>query len=300
LKKVLLTGRNGFLGKHICSFLVSTGVEVFSLGRNKYNNIIADLSCSTIFIEEEYDTVIHSAGKAHSVPKTKNQKKEFFDVNVTGTTNLLKGLENIDLPKSFIFISSVSVYGLVTGTSITENYPLLANDPYGKSKIEAERLVWNWCEKNKIICTILRLPLVADSNPPGNLKAMINGIKKGYYFNIADGKARKSMVLAKDIAKIIPVVANIGGIYNLTDGYHPSFSELSQVIAKQLGKSKPLNISMWMANLIAKAGDLVGPKAPINSNKLSKITSDLTFDDSKAQQLLGWKPTSVLKDFKIR
>ncbi|MBC7915293.1 MAG: hypothetical protein H7Y07_14350 [Pyrinomonadaceae bacterium] len=46
-------------------------------------------------------------------------------------------------------------------------------------------------------------------------------------------------------------------------------------------------------------GDILGKRAPINSVKLKKITSDLTFDDSKAREILGWNPTPVLKGFKV-
>ncbi len=129
---------------------------------------------------------------------------------------------------------------------------------------------------------------------------MINGIKGGYYFNVGGGKAKKSMVLAEDVANIIPIAAKIGGIYNLTDGYHPSFNELSLVIAKQLNKNPPLNLPGFLAKLIALAGDVLGSKAPLNSDKLNKMTSDLTFDDSKARDILGWNPTSVLEAFKIK
>jgi len=292
----LITGSSGFLGSEIKKNFPSD--QIITL--NKSNSTInIDLSKYIPKIDT-VDIVIHSAGKAHLVPKTEKQIQDFYDINITGTKNLLKGLAQVSiLPQSFIFISSVSVYGLETGKLITEDYPLLATDPYGKSKVEAEKLVRNWCEKNKVIWTILRLPLIAGPNPPGNLKAMINAIKKDYYFNIANGKARKSIVLAEDVAKIIPIAAKIGGVYNLTDGYHPSFSELSELIAQQLGKSKPLNIPKWLAKTMAKAGDIIGSKAAINSDKLIKITSDLTFDDTKARQLLEWKPTTVLSGFKI-
>jgi nucleoside-diphosphate-sugar epimerase len=292
---ILLTGASGFLGKTIKEILKD--YNIITCGRSNAE-VVVDLT-NTVPVLPPCNVVIHAAGKAHSVPKTKKEAASFFDVNLNGTANLLKGLKNSTLPTSFVFISSVSVYGLETGELIKENASLLAKDPYGKSKIQAEKLVQNWCEKNQIVCTILRLPLVAGTTPPGNLKAMIQGIKKRYYFNIGGGIARKSMVLAEDVAKIIPVAANIGGVYNLTDGCHPNFSELSQVIAKQLGKSPPLNIPLWIAKLLAKAGDLIGTQAPINSDKLKKLTSDLTFDDSKAQKLLGWKPTHVLSGFRI-
>jgi nucleoside-diphosphate-sugar epimerase len=128
---------------------------------------------------------------------------------------------------------------------------------------------------------------------------MIKGIQKGYYFNIGGGKAKKSMVLSDDIAKSIIKVAEIGGIYNLTDGYHPSFAELSNTISMQLGKGKPVNMPLWLARLIAKFGDLLVSKAPLNTNKLKKITSDLTFDDRKAREVFGWNPTPVLEGFTI-
>jgi nucleoside-diphosphate-sugar epimerase len=227
-------------------------------------------------------------------------KQVFFNVNLRGTDNLLKGLEKTtNLPKAFVFISSVAVYGISTGTKIPENRPLLANDPYGISKIQAERLVLEWCQKNKVICTILRLPLLVGDNPPGNLGEMINGIIKGYYFNIAGGTARKSMVLAEDVAKILIKASKTGGIYNLTDGINPSFYELSYAIAKTNGKIRIFNMPFFIAKSIAIVGDLVGLKLPLNSSKLKKITTDLTFDDTKARRVLGWNPEKVL-DYYIR
>ena len=292
---ILLTGSSGFLGQTIKNTL--SNHEIISAGRN-VGDVIFDV-LKEIPVLPPCNIIIHAAGKAHSIPITKIEAQEFFDTNVTGTSNLLNGLKNAGLPKSFIFISTVAVYGKEAGRSVNEECPLSAKDPYGASKIQAEKIVQGWCLKNSVICTILRLPLLAGPNPPGNLGAMIRGIKKGYYFNIAAGNAKKSIVLAEDVAKIIPIAANIGGVYNLTDGYHPTFSELSAVIAKQLHKNKPGNIPAWLAKLIANAGDLLGSKAPLNSDKLKKITSDLTFDDSNARELLGWDPTPVLNGFKI-
>ncbi len=286
--KVLLTGANGFLGRSIKEEL-SHEHEVFDLSRSNAD-YICFLEKEVPVFKENFEIVIHSAGKAHSVPKSDLEKKEFNDVNVIGTFNLLKGLENNELPKQFIFISSVAVYGQETGTNIDENHSLNATDPYGVSKIEAENIIIKWCKINNVICTILRLPLLVGKRPPGNLGAMLKAIEKGYYFNIAGGKAKKSMVLTKDIASFIPIVAPIGGIYNLTDGTHPSFYELSFVISERSYFSLPLRV----AKLIGKVGDIVGERAPITSLKVKKITSDLTFDDSKARRLLNWKPEPIL------
>lgn len=298
---ILLTGASGFLGKIILNYLKLQNVNVLTIGRRSPNHIVCDLSSSIPIINSTpIDLIVHVAGKAHSVPMINEDKQVFFNVNLRGTDNLLKGLEkSTNLPKAFVFISSVAVYGISTGTKIPENRPLLANDPYGISKIQAERLVLEWCQKNKVICTILRLPLLVGDNPPGNLGEMINGIIKGYYFNIAGGTARKSMVLAEDVAKILIKASKTGGIYNLTDGINPSFYELSYAIAKTNGKIRIFNMPFFIAKSIAIVGDLVGLKLPLNSSKLKKITTDLTFDDTKARRVLGWNPEKVL-DYYIR
>lgn len=293
---ILLTGATGFLGKSI-QVELSRENSFFSLSRT-LGDYKFTLESEIPNFNQSFDLVIHAAGKAHSIPKTQEEKKQFYDVNVLGTQNLLKGLEASGVPQEFVFISSVSVYGLETGVKINEKHKLEAKDAYGLSKIEAEVMVQEWCTQHHVICTILRLPLLVGENPPGNLGAMIKAIEKGYYFNIGGGKARKSMVLAEDVAAFIPKISNIGGTYNLTDGYHPSFFELSCVIAKQLGKSIPMNMPLFVAKGIGFIGDLVGSKAPINSLKIKKITSDLTFDDSKAR-LVGWKPRRVLDWFSI-
>jgi len=289
---ILLTGASGFLGKHIYNEL-KTQANIITLSRSGSDiNINLDRDIPEL---NHLDLIVHAAGKAHAVPKTELEIRSFFDVNLTGTKNLLLALEQSpSLPNFFVFISSVAVYGRESGNNIDENTVLLAKDPYGLSKIAAEELVIKWCALNNVVCTVLRLPLLVGKNPPGNLGAMIKGIKKGYYFNIAGGKARKSMVLASDVAKLIPKVAKIGGVYNLTDGHHPSFAALSTSIARQLDKAKPINIPLWLAKIMAMTGNLLGTRAPINTSKLNKITSDLTFDDSHAKEKLDWSPTPVL------
>jgi len=296
LMKILITGSTGFLGSKILNELKGHDIKSLSRSRSTYN---FDLTSHVPIFESRFDLVIHAAGKAHSLPKNEIEKQEFYKINVEGTKNLLNGLSKSGEPKYFVFISSVSVYGHDFGYEIGENKSLEAIDPYGLSKIQAEQIVLEWCKKNKVICTILRLPLLVGPNPPGNLRAMINAIRRGFYFNVAGGSARKSMVLTTDISNFIIPAAEVGGIYNLTDGYHPNFNELSHLISKQLDRGFVPSIPLFVAKLLAFIGDKMGPVFPINSYKLKKITSTLTFDDSKARKAFGWNPTPVLKGFKI-
>jgi nucleoside-diphosphate-sugar epimerase len=298
--KICITGSNGFLGSIILNSLQEKSHLIKTIGRSKKHDICCDLAQSVPELDTIFNTIIHVAGKAHSVPKTAEEKQEFFNVNVKGTFNLLNALEKFGIPRSFVFISTVAVYGRECGILINENEPLLAKNSYGQSKIQAEELILAWCKKHNVICTILRLPLIAGPNPPGNLASMIKGIQKGYYFNIDGGGAKKSIVLADDVARIIPKAAEIGGVFNLTDLYHPSLKELSSVIARQLNRKNPGNIPASLAKSFSIMFDMLGKVAPINSYMLKKITSDLTFDDSKAREILGWNPLPVLEGFKIK
>ncbi len=288
---VLITGSTGFLGKEITRHTCDNS-RVYCINRTK-GDYCFNLETNIPLLNNKFDRVVHAAGKAHSIINKEIEGNKFFEVNVKGTENLLRGLEFAGIPKEFVFISSVAVYGKEFGCNIAETEVLDAKDPYGASKIKAEQIVIEWCLKNKVICTILRPPLLVGKKPPGNLGAMIKAIKKGYYFNIGGGISRKSMVLSEDVARFIPKIAPIGGIYNLTDGEHPTFKELSSAIAKK----RVFNLPLKIAIIMGLAGDLIGNKSPINSFKIKKITSDLTFDDSKAREM-GWDPQSVLEYLK--
>jgi len=298
MNKVLLTGASGFLGGYICKEFQNRGIAYETLGRSNSNDIVTELGVKPIKLELDYETVVHCAGKAHLVPINESEAKDFFDVNVEGTKNLLMALEkNIYKLKNFVFISTVSVYGRIEGDLVKEEDSLLAEDPYGKSKIICENLLNTWCRDHQVKLTILRIPLLIGKNAPGNLGAMINGMKKGFYFNIDGGHARKSMVLAEDVAKFIPDVFGKAGIFNLTDGYHPSFKELSDEIGKTL-QLRARNMSYFAAKSLAVTGDLIGRKFPIDSKRLQKIISKLTFDDQKARNQIGWNPRLVLNEMK--
>lgn len=298
MKKLLFTGASGFLGKNVMPQL-KIKYEVTTCGITPDDMVKANLAKEVPSLPERYDVILHACGKAHVFPKTEAEKQVFFDVNYQGTINLCKALEKAGIPKSLVFISTVAVYGCEFGELITEEHPLDGDTPYAKSKIMAEEYLTKWCKEHGVILGILRPSLLAGKNAPGNLGAMVNGIKKGFYMNIAGGKVVKSILMAEDIARLVPLLEERGGVYNVCDTRQPSFGEISISIAKQLGKRKPLNISYWMAWCMAKVGDLLGTKAPINSYKLEKMTKSLTFSNEKARKELGWEPLDVLTNYQI-
>lgn len=297
MANLLVTGGLGFLGQHICASLSEH--RVFTLGRHEGNDFVGNLSDDLPELTP-MDYVVHAAGKAHVVPKTDQEKELFYKVNREGTKNLTRALEKLEKKvRGFVFISTVAVYGKEEGALINEEQKLSGETPYADSKIKAEEHLLDWGREKGVPILILRLPLIAGKKPPGNLGKMISGIQSGKYLSIAKGKAKRSVVLADDVGNFI--AANLGksGIYNLSDGIHPSFREIEEVICRQLDRGRPANIPLWLAKLLGKFGDVI-PLFPVNSQTIIKMTSDLTFSDQKARKELNWNPKKVTEHFLIQ
>jgi len=297
-KKYLVSGATGFLGKFIINELASE--EYDSIGRSNSNTIKFDFAQSEIplIISSKYDFLIIASGHAHVLTNNYSEKLLHYNVNYIGTQKLVNSLD-VKTLKGVVYVSTVAVYGEHMKNPFTEEDDLLGESPYAKSKIAAEEYLIEWSQKNKIPVLILRVPLIAGNYPPGNLGAMIEAIRKKEYFSVARGQARRSMVLAEDLAKYI--VSNCGkhGVYNLSDGFHPSFRELETLISKQLNVSQPKEMPLFVAKIAAKAGDAFS-FLPINSLRLKKLMCDLIIDDSKARRETDWQPRAVIKNLEIK
>lgn len=298
MEKLLFTGGTGFLGANVKP-LLDKQYEVTTIGITDRDEIKADFVTDVPELPCKYDVVLHAAGKAHVYPKTEAEKQAFYDVNYKGTIHLCEALEKTGVPKAFIFISTMNVYGDKPGNMDTEDSrPLVGDSPYSDSKIKAEDFLTRWCKMNHVTLGILRPALLAGPNAPGNLGAMVKGINTGMYLSIAGGIAKKSMLMAEDIAYLVPLIADKGGVYNVCDDHNPSFGELEALIANQLGKRKPISIPYWMAKCLALIGD-VFDIFPLNSSRLEKIVTSDTWSNEKAKRELGWKPMNVLDNYKI-
>lgn len=298
MEKLLFTGGTGYLGNNIRPILEKS-YRITTVGITPADEIKANLASDEPDLTEHYDVVLHACGKAHSVPKTEAERQVFFDVNYQGTVNLCKALEKVGVPRAFVFISTLSVYGAKPGTGIDESHPLNGVSPYAKSKIMAEEYLQKWAAENGVVLGILRPSLMAGPNPPGNLGAMIKGISKGYYFNVGKGEARKSLLMVYDIAHLVPKVAEKGGVYNVCDDSPPSYKELGILMSKQLGVHRPLNMPMWMARILAAVGNHIR-QIPFDSYRLKKLTDTYTYSNEKAKRELGWEPMDVLENFRVK
>ena len=306
--KVLLTGASGFLGKYLLDAF--QGISLLCTSRSVESEVFTqhDWSESLLPLPSTITCIVHAAGQAHIVPKTRAERQLFVDNNILATENLIHAASENEGVNTFIFISTVAVYGKDSGQLISEDQPPRADDPYGSSKAKAERIVKDAAEDNGWRYYILRLPLLVGENPPGNLGRMLKSMSKGTYFRIGKGSAQRSVVLARDVAQLCRKLCNdsnsySSGVYNVTDGEHPTFLQLEDALkegAPQLkqGKSLPKYVaaSIGVAGSVMEA--LIRRRLPFNRRTYKKLTKDLTFSDAKAREHLGWNPASVLEYLK--
>jgi len=173
VNRVIITGGNGFIGRHVVKKLLTCkpdSVVLISNTSNKNEKFLADRklqdmpltyysadirdskAISQIFLEERPDTCIHLAAKISVADSIKNPD-ETMDINVKGTLSVLGACHNSQV-NNFVFASSAAVYGDVSELPISENHGLNPLSPYGTSKMLAEQHVFNYNKLKKIQNTI--------------------------------------------------------------------------------------------------------------------------------------------------
>ncbi len=248
------------------------------------NDVVCDLSANTPHFSQRFDLVVHAAGDSREQWASK--------VNVDGTRNLCKGLETMP-PKQLVYISSVQVYGISSGTEIDETTIPQPKTEYGKSKYQAEEYLRQWCNDHRVTLSILRVPLIMGTGMKGTLRAMVNGIHNGYYFHFKGNEAYRSIIHAIDVARVSRLLAPIGGTYNISDRCHPSVYELGEAIAHRLGGKRIFTLPMGLVKFIAKIGDKC-PVIPFSTTRMEQLTTTLTFNSDAISRIIDWQPIDVV------
>ena len=155
---ILITGEKSYIGGHLREYLSAKGHKC------KIVSVREALPVTTGF-----DAVVHCAGIVHK----KANKRLYDDINVKLSATLAKSAKESGVGH-FIFMSSMSVYGK-TGSRmnipIDEITPAEPDTDYGKSKLEAEKLLTGISGEDFIVSN-LRLPMVYGKDCPGNYSAL--------------------------------------------------------------------------------------------------------------------------------
>ena len=131
---------------------------------------------------------------------------KYYETNVQGTKNVLKIMDEVGCQK-LIFTSSVAIYGLNKINPKEEFIPDPFNH-YGKSKLEAEKIIHEWYMKNpdgKHV-TIVRPTVIFGEKNRGNVYNLLNQICSGRFAVIGNGSNKKSMAYVGNVVNFLIIL----------------------------------------------------------------------------------------------
>lgn len=318
--KILVTGGAGYIGSHTCVELLNENHDVIVLDNlsnsseeslNRVKKITgktlsfykADLlnkeQIKVIFSDHKIDAVIHFAG-LKAVGESVSIPLRYFHNNITGTLNLLAVMNEKNV-KKIVFSSSATVYGNPAFLPITEDFPLSATNPYGRTKLMIEEILQDLYRSDKDwSIALLRYfnPVGAHQSGeigedpcglPNNLMPYISQVAVGFLpwlsvfgndYNTPDGTGVRDYIHVVDLAlghiKTLPKLFTHSGllIYNLGTGV--GYSVIEMIKGFEAASHKKIAYKI----VDRRPGDIDACWA----------------DPSKAKQELGWEAKKSLAD----
>lgn len=255
-KKILVTGGAGFMGSHLTDYLIEQGHKVFALdnlsrGRREYVNpkaqfILGDLRSRKVCVKavENVEIIYHLAAHAaegQSVFTPIYTSK----TNLIGFLNLLTAAINKGI-ETFVFTSSMSVYGVQAELPMVEEHPRQPEDPYGMAKAACEKLLEIYGELFDFNYVILRPHNVYGerqimNNPYRNVVAIfMNRIMQGKSPIIyGDGEQKRAFTYISDCVPYIAKSAFIDEAYceiiNIGSEEVVTINKLAEIVLEKMG-----------------------------------------------------------------
>ncbi len=245
--RVFVTGASGFVGRHVISALQGRGHEVRALLLPRESPIdgvevvygdITDPSSLRGLLDGQ-DAVVHLAGAVGYGQKLAT----CVALNVEGTKHVAHAALAAGAHR-FIHMSSVSVYGRVPEVDLTEDAPMrVTGEPYGDTKIHAERVVRALSSQSGLHLTIVRPTVIYGPGDDKFLPKVIENLESGQARIIGRGDNTVDLVHVRDVAGFVAMALEdertIGEVYNLNDPENPTWSAFLATVAQELGRSPP-------------------------------------------------------------
>ena len=297
MKKIFITGSEGFIGSHLIEDLVKNNYSVKGLVQyNSFNNwgwidtmpkkILKEVELvhgdirDADFIRNNLNNVkcVLNLAALIGIPYSYHAPSSYFNTNVMGLMNILNACKDKNI--SIIHTSTSEVYGTAIKIPIDENHPLQAQSPYSASKISADHLALSYFNSFDMDIKIIR-PFNT-FGPRQSLRAVIPSIitqlsEKNKKLNIGSITPTRDLTYIDDTVRAFRYAINnskiIGQVINLGTGYEISIKNLINLIAEIMG-IKNLKIKEQKNRLRPKKSEVFR----------------LVSNNNKAKEFLGWTP----------
>lgn len=241
MKKILITGANSYIGSSFENYLNKNynscyQIDTLDMINESWKN----------FDFSSYDVIYHVAGIAH-IKETKDNKDLYYKVNKDLAIEVAKKAKQENV-KQFIFLSSMSVYGIEKGF-ITKDTTLNPKSNYAKSKLQAEEVLKSLQTKDFKIC-IIRPPMVYGKDCKGNFQSLIKFAKKLPIFPKV--KNNRSMIYIDNLSEFVKLLIdnNEEGLFFPQNNEYSNTSYLVKLLGQSMNKKVRLFIGLgWLIKL---------------------------------------------------
>lgn len=312
LQKILISGYTGFIGTHLKKRLADK--TIYGLDVKSAEGVTKHFGWDSLNECIDPDCIVHLAGKAHDIENVANEH-EYYDVNL-GLTQIIFDHFLYTGARKFIYFSSVkAVADSVFTECLTEEASANPMNPYGKSKLEAEKYINNeflsWKEKEisegrcgdwkKVY--ILRPCMIHGPGNKGNLDQLIRLQKKGIPWLLGAYENSRSYCAIENLLYVVQQLIDReirSDTYNVADDESISTNQLIKIIADYSGKKIRIwKIPQTIIRITAKMGDISG--LPLNNHRLKKLTESYVVSNKKIKHALGIErmPYSAISGLKL-
>ncbi len=303
MKKILVTGANGFVGRAVCNELLLQGFGVLCAVRNHFQldgaSIIKIPGLEGQVNWSEWlagvDCIVHCAARAHIMNDVSpNPDDEYRKVNAKATLALAKQAAECGV-KRFILLSTIKVNGEQTqkGKPFTEADLPNPQDAYGRSKLEAETGLFLIAEETGMEVVVLRPVLVYGPGVKANFASMMKVLQRGIPLPFGAVHNKRSFIYIENLVSLVrrcidhPAAAN--QVFLAAEGFDMSTTDLLKACASALGvKARLLPVPQTLLVLFAK---LLG-----KPEVAQRLCGSLQVDINKARQRLGWTAPFTLTE----
>jgi nucleoside-diphosphate-sugar epimerase len=292
LKRVLVTGATGFVGRVLCPMLENGGWTVIRAVRTPREGGIAvgDIGPDTDWRAalDGVAAVVHLAARVHVMRDATNDPLAHFRaVNSAGTANLARQAAQAGA-RRLVYLSSIKVNGESTDASpFRPDDPPHPQDPYALSKWEAEQALCRIGADTGLEVVVLRPPLVYGPGVKANFLRLLGLVGRGLPLPLGAVNNRRSLLYLDNLIDAIEVClthpAAAGKTYLLSDGTALSTTDLLRHLAAALGK-QPKLIAV-QPRLLRIAAQLTGKSA-----EAARLLDSLEIDCTAITRELGWQP----------
>jgi nucleoside-diphosphate-sugar epimerase len=291
---ILITGANGFVGRHLSAVLHEAGHKVICAVRdankavsNCDNRIVKNMAMSSHWDTalEGVEVVIHLIARTHSTESSRSQELALYRaVNVDITSALGHAIKRASV-QHVIFMSSIKVHGETTGSEpFTEASTLQPEDAYGKTKLEAEQVLYDLLKETDKQLTIVRAPLIRGEDLKGNLATLEKAITRGVPLPFRSVRNARSIVTLATLGAFVSAcIANrhdASGAFLVADTPPLSTAELISKIGDSIGIEPKLFAAPRI--LLVLSLTLIGRKDLIN-----KLIKNLEVNATRSHSLLA-------------